>query len=134
MLLRDVTPFSLGIEINYDYTMSVVIPRNTAIPTKKTKNFTTIYDNQINVTFPVYEGESMSTKDNNLLGQFRLSNIPPEPKCVSSIDVTFNIDANGVLNVSARHMSAGQTNNIFITNERTEIQCSCYRDCKFSSR
>ncbi|GJN08279.1 hypothetical protein PR202_ga26185 [Eleusine coracana subsp. coracana] len=93
MLLRDVTPLSLGIETGYDYVMSVVIPRNTNIPSKKTKNFTTNKDNQITVPILVYEGESACTKDNYLLGKFELSGILPEPKGVPSIDVTFDIDA-----------------------------------------
>ncbi|TVU47545.1 hypothetical protein EJB05_07150 [Eragrostis curvula] len=114
MLLRDVTPLSLGIETEEDYIMSVVIPRNTTIPTKKTKNFTTIYDNQLVVNFPVYEGESEWTKDNNLLGKFKLSGILPAPKRVPSIDVTFDIDLNGFLNVSAKDMNTGRTNNIVI--------------------
>ncbi|KAG2552913.1 hypothetical protein PVAP13_9KG489600 [Panicum virgatum] len=121
MLLRDVTPLSLGIEIRNDYTMSVVIPRNTAIPTMKTQNFTTLYDNQIDVKFLVYEGESASTKDNNLLGEFMLTGIPPEPKSVPIMEVTFDIDANGVLNVSAKHRSTGQTNSIIITNDRSRL-------------
>ncbi|KAF2909879.1 heat shock cognate 70 kDa protein [Oryza sativa Japonica Group] len=116
MLLREVTPLSLGVETEDNCTMSVVIPRNTAIPTKKVKNFTTLYDNQINVSFPVYEGESANTKDNNLLGEFTLYGIPPAPKRVPSIDVTFDIDANGVLNVSAEHKVTGQKNSITITN------------------
>jgi len=101
--------------------MSVVIPRNTAIPTMKTQNFTTLYDNQIDVKFPVFEGESASTKDNNLLGEFTLTGIPPEPKSVPSMEVTFDIDANGVLNVSAKHRSTGQTSSIIITNDRSRL-------------
>ncbi|TVU47542.1 hypothetical protein EJB05_07147 [Eragrostis curvula] len=115
MLMRDVTPLSLGVEIREDYTMSVVIPRNTAIPTKKTKNFTTLYDNQVSVSFPVYEGESASTKDNNLLGEFELTGIPPAPMGVPSINVTFDINTNGVLKVSAKDNTTGQTNNITIS-------------------
>ncbi|XP_052135714.1 heat shock cognate 70 kDa protein-like [Oryza glaberrima] len=119
MLLREVTPLSLGIESSDDFTrhkMSLVIPRNTAIPTKKVEGFTTFYDNQIDVSFPVYEGESASTKDNNLLGEFTLYGIPPAPKQVPSIDVTFEIDANGVLHVSAEHMDTGRKNSITIAN------------------
>ncbi|KAF8683702.1 hypothetical protein HU200_044632 [Digitaria exilis] len=122
VLLRDVTPLLLGIETEGDAReMFVVIPKNTAIPTKKARNVTTIYDNQVNVIFPVYEGESAKTKDNNLLGEFRLSGIPPAPKGVPSMEVTFDIDANGVLNVSAKHVSTGRTNNIIITNSRGRL-------------
>ncbi|KAF0894610.1 hypothetical protein E2562_001908 [Oryza meyeriana var. granulata] len=116
MLLRDVTPLSLGIETRDDCTMSVVIPRNTAIPTKKVKDFTTLSDNQIDVLFLVFEGESASTKNNNLLGEFMLSGILPAPRGVPHIDVTFDIDANGVLNVSAKDKDSGQKNSITITN------------------
>jgi L1 cell adhesion molecule like protein len=120
MLLRDITPLSLGIEIMLDEmettihdVMSIMIPRNTAIPTKKKKGFKTANDNQTVVCIKVYEGESPSTKDNNLLGEFKLTDIPPAPKGVP-IDVTFDIDANGVLNVMAEEMS-GQRNSITIT-------------------
>ncbi|TVU47546.1 hypothetical protein EJB05_07151, partial [Eragrostis curvula] len=95
--------------------MSVVIPRNTAIPVKKTKNFTTLFDNQVSVNFLVYEGESANTKDNNLLGKFVLTGVPPAPKGVASIKVTFDIDTNGVLNVSAKEMTTGSINNISIS-------------------
>ncbi|ONL96619.1 Heat shock 70 kDa protein 3 [Zea mays] len=116
MLLRDVTPLSLGIETENNFTMSVVIPRNTAIPTKKVQNFTTLYDNQKVVSFPVYEGESASTKDNNLLGEFKLTDIPPAPKHVPSFDVTFDIDANGVMKVSAEDRDTRRKNSITIVN------------------
>ncbi|KAF0894609.1 hypothetical protein E2562_001907 [Oryza meyeriana var. granulata] len=101
--------------------MSVVIPRNTAIPTKKVKDFTTLYDNQTIVNIPVYEGESASTKDNNLLGKFRLSGILPAPVGVPHFDVTFDIDANGVLNVSAEDKGTGRTNSITITNHSDRL-------------
>ncbi|KAF8718735.1 hypothetical protein HU200_025036 [Digitaria exilis] len=116
MLLRDVTPLSLGVEIRDDNTMSVVIPRNTAIPTKMVKGFTTRYDNQTIVSFPVYEGESASTKNNNLLGEFELTGITPALKGVPKFDVTFDIDANGVMNVSAEDRDTGRKNHITITN------------------
>jgi L1 cell adhesion molecule like protein len=80
MLLRDVTPLSLGVEIQDNCTMSVVIPRNTAIPTKMAKPFTTLYDNQTVVCIPVYEGESADTRDNNLLGKFALTGVPRHPR------------------------------------------------------
>uniref|UniRef100_A0A0D3HJ30 Uncharacterized protein n=1 Tax=Oryza barthii TaxID=65489 RepID=A0A0D3HJ30_9ORYZ len=120
MLLRDVTPLSLGIEAEDDSMsciMSVVIPRNTAIPTKKVaEGFTTRYDNQISVTCKVYEGESASIKDNNLLGEFDLCGILQAPRGVPRLDVTFDIDANGVLNVSAEDKDTGQKNSITISN------------------
>ncbi|TVU47557.1 hypothetical protein EJB05_07163, partial [Eragrostis curvula] len=97
--------------------MSVIIPRNTAIPImKKREGFSTKFDNQVSVLIQVYEGEGTSIKDNNLLGMFVLSGIHPAPKGVARIDVTFDINANGVLNVSAVDRSSGQTNNITITN------------------
>jgi len=117
MLLLDVTPLSLGIETDLDHTMSVVIPRNTAIPTRKVRrDFTTQLDNQEGVRIKVYEGESASTKGNHLLGEFWLTGIPPAPKRVPVIDVTFDIDANGVLNVSAEVKTAERKNIITITN------------------
>ncbi|GJN31056.1 hypothetical protein PR202_gb19410 [Eleusine coracana subsp. coracana] len=121
MVLHDVTPLSLGVEINNDYTMSVVIPRNTTIPTKMTKNFTTLYDNQTSVHFPVFEGESASTKDNNLLGKFVLSGVPPAPARVPVIIVTFDIDANGVLNASAEDKTSGSTSSITISYKRGRL-------------
>ncbi|XP_021316554.1 heat shock cognate 70 kDa protein-like [Sorghum bicolor] len=117
MLLLDVTPLSHGIETDLDHTMSVVIPRNTAIPTRKVRrDFTTQLDNQEGVRIKVYEGESASTKGNHLLGEFWLTGIPPAPKRVPVIDVTFDIDANGVLNVSAEVKTAERKNSITITN------------------
>ncbi|CAN6301373.1 unnamed protein product [Urochloa humidicola] len=117
MVLLDVTPLSLGIEVELDRTMSVVIPRNTAIPTtKKKEGFTTVFDNQTRVHIKVYEGEGTSTKDNNLLGEFLLTSILPAPMGVPCIDVTFDIDANGVLNVSAEDKTTRRRNNITITN------------------
>ncbi|GJN08283.1 hypothetical protein PR202_ga26189 [Eleusine coracana subsp. coracana] len=121
MVLHDVTPLSLGIEIKKDYTMSVVIPRNTTIPTKMVKNFSTLYDNQTSVLFQVFEGESASTKDNNLLGKFVLSGVPPAPACVPVLIVTFDIDANGVLNVSAEDQTSGSTNSITISYKRGRL-------------
>ncbi|XP_006662795.1 heat shock cognate 70 kDa protein-like [Oryza brachyantha] len=115
MILREVTPLSLGVEI-IGQTMSVVIPKNTAIPTKKVRNYTTLYHNQIGVDVLVYEGESASTKDNHLLGQFVLSGIPPAPAGVPGLDAIFEIDANGVLHVSAVVRDTGGKNSISITN------------------
>jgi L1 cell adhesion molecule like protein len=116
ILLRDVTPLSLGIETRDDFTMSVVVPRNTATPTKMVKEFTTFHDNQETVKFLVYEGESASTKDNNLLGEFQLTDIPPAPKGIPKFHVTFDIDANGVMNVSAEDKGTRRRNSITIVN------------------
>ncbi|KAK3151211.1 hypothetical protein QOZ80_3AG0243090 [Eleusine coracana subsp. coracana] len=122
LLLRDITPRSLGIGSKADFAvMEVVIPRNTTIPTKKTRKFTTLHDNQVKVSFPVYEGESTSTKDNNLLGKFELSGILIGPKGEASIDVTFDIDANGVLDVSAKDMKTGSINNIIISSNKGRL-------------
>ncbi|KXG39678.1 hypothetical protein SORBI_3001G419700 [Sorghum bicolor] len=124
MLLQDVTPLSLGLCVRdtvkgkmQDDIMRTMIPRNTAIPFKKrVEGFTTSYDNQESVDIMVYEGESASTKDNNLLGQFKLSGILPRPRGIPCLDVTFDIDLNGVLNVLAEDKTSGQKNSITITN------------------
>ncbi|WVZ51212.1 hypothetical protein U9M48_002374, partial [Paspalum notatum var. saurae] len=130
LLLRDVTPLSLGIGTQADYAeMVVVIQRNTAIPTKRVHVFRTNHNNQTVIKFPVYEGESKGTKDNNLLGEFRITNIPPAPKGQSKFDVTFDIDANGVLNVSAVDKATGKLKSgITIVNhggrlKKAEIEC-----------
>nr|TKW20028.1 hypothetical protein SEVIR_4G058600v2 [Setaria viridis] len=116
MLLREVTPLSLGIEIEHDHKMSVLIPRNAAIPTKKVGSFTTLYGSQTSVTCCVYEGESTSAKDNNLLGMFMLTGIPPAPRGAPRLEVTFDIDANGILNVSAEDIDTGRKSGITILN------------------
>ncbi|KAL6907634.1 hypothetical protein ACP4OV_002673 [Aristida adscensionis] len=122
LLLRDVTPLSLGFETGLNCAMNVVIPRNKAIPiVKEENNLSTIYDNQVSTRISVYEGESASIKDNNLLGEFRLTGIPPAPKGVAKIDVTFDIDANGILNVSAEEKTTGRTNSITTTNHKGRL-------------
>ncbi|XP_059458488.1 heat shock 70 kDa protein 4-like, partial [Corylus avellana] len=120
IVLLDVTPLSLGVETRIGE-MSIVIPRNTAIPTKMQGDYTTLYDYQSSVLFPVYEGERARVADNNWLGEFELSPIPKAPKGVAKIKVWFEIDANGILNVSAVEKTTGVSCKITITNYKGSL-------------
>ncbi|EMD35028.1 hypothetical protein CERSUDRAFT_116540 [Gelatoporia subvermispora B] len=120
IVLVDVCPLTLGIETTGGV-MTKLIPRNTVIPTRKSQIFSTAADNQPTVLIQVYEGERSLTKDNNLLGKFELSSIPPAPRGVPQIEVTFEIDANGIMRISAADKGTGKTESITITNEKGRL-------------
>jgi len=120
ILLIDVCPLTLGIETTGGV-MTKLIPRNSVVPTKKSQIFSTAVDNQPTVQIQVYEGERSMTKDNNLLGKFDLTNIPPAPRGVPQIEVTFEIDANGIMKVSAADKATGKSESIVITNEKGRL-------------
>jgi len=115
VLLLDVAPLSLGVAMQGDV-FGIVVPRNTTIPCMKSRTFTTVEDNQTTVTFPVYEGERTQCKDNRLLGEFELNGIPPMPRGQAELVTTFEIDANGLLKVSAMDRASGRKASISITN------------------
>jgi L1 cell adhesion molecule like protein len=117
ILLLDLTPLSLGIETAGEM-MTVLVPRNSMIPARKSQAFTTSSDNQPGMAIKVYEGERPRTRDNNLLGTFDLTGIPPAPRGVPQIEVTFDVDADGIVNVSAQGKSTGNAKKVTIKKGR----------------
>ena len=124
MVLLDVNPLTMGIE-TAGGVMAKIIPRNTVVPTKKSQIFSTAADNQETVTIKVYEGERPMTQHNHRLGEFNLTGIPPAPRGTPQIEVNFDVDANGILNVSAVEKAGGRTEKITITNDTLKLLTIC---------
>jgi len=120
VLLLDVTPLSLGISTQGDV-MAPIIERNTTVPVTRKKNFSTTFDNQHTVNINVYEGERTCVRDNNFLGTFTLDGILPAPRAVPQIEVTFTVDTNGILNVTAEDLSSKRKSQITITNDKGRL-------------